>query len=203
MARNLNPRAKRNRRLGEKLTTHGEKAFSRRPYPPGQHGPKGAGRSSEYGIRLREKQKAQLVYGILERQFRKYVESARHKVGDTGQVLLHLLEFRLDNIVFRSGFAPSREAARQLVRHGHVTVNGRRVTIPSYTVRGNDLVGIHPTTKNRTIYGQLTKTLESYQAPTWIDLNKSQVTAKILGVPTIEEISSNINPQLIVEFYSR
>jgi len=203
MARNLKPRAKRARRIGEKLAVHGEKAFSRRPYPPGQHGPKGASRSSEYGIRLREKQKAQFVYGLLERQFRTYVEAARRRQGDTGEVLLQMLEFRLDSVVYRSGFAPSREAARQLVRHGHITVNNHRVTIPSYSVRIGDTVAIHATTKNRPMFGQLSKTLENVQPPVWLDLNRNQASVRILGAPTKEDASSTINPQLIVEFYSR
>lgn len=203
MARNLNPRTKRIRRIGEKLITHGEKAFSRRPYPPGVHGPKGQTRLSEYGIHLREKQKAQLIYGILERQFRRYVEKAKRRTGNTGEVLLRFLELRLDNVVYRAGFAPSREATRQLVRHGHVTVNGKRVTIPSYNVRVGDVVAIGERAKAKLLFQTLMKQIENYEPPVWISLEKQHLTATVAGEPGLEEAAPSINPQLIVEFYSR
>lgn len=203
MGRNLNPRTKRARRLGEKLITHGEKAFSRRPYPPGQHGPRGTGKTSEYGIRLREKQKAQLVYGILERQFRRYVSAARRQIGNTGELLLQLLELRLDNVVFRAGLAPSREAARQLVSHGHITVNGRRVNIPSYRVSVGQTIAIKQRSRP---HGQLSATqkqLEQYQPPSWLAVKASDMTATVQVTPTVEAQATPINMQLIVEFYSR
>lgn len=203
MGRNLNPRTKRIRRIGEKLISHGEKAFSRRPYPPGVHGPKGQTRLSEYGIRLREKQKAQLVYGILERQFRRYVEKAKRRTGNTAEVLLRFLELRLDNVVYRAGFASSREAGRQLVRHGHVMVNGKRVTIPSYHVRVGETVAIGERAKAKPLFQSLVKQLENYQAPAWITLEKQRLAAAIAGEPVLEEAAPGVNPQLIVEFYSR
>lgn len=203
MGRNLNPRAKRARRIGERLIAHGEKALSRRPYPPGQHGPKGASRISEYGVRLREKQKAQLIYGLLERQFRRYVGMAKRRVGDTGEFLLQLLEQRLDNMVYRGGFAISREAGRQLVRHGHILVNGKRVNQPSYHVLIGDLITFTKSAKNKPIFQACLKRLENFEPPAWIELDKSTATTKMTSVPTAPESAPNINPQLIVEFYSR
>lgn len=203
MSRNLNPRVKRQRRIGEKLFTHGEKSFSRRPYPPGQHGPKGSGKMSEYGIRLREKQKAQLTYGILERQFRTYFEKAKRKVGNTGEYLMQLLELRLDNVAFRAGFAKSRDGARQLIRHGHVSVNGKRVDIPSYQVRLNDVVSIHTNSKGKNGLQLALKDIENYEAPSWISLDKKQLAATVTATPTLDLAATNINAQLIIEFYSR
>lgn len=203
MGRNTSPRAKRSRRIGEKLITHGEKALSRRPYPPGQHGPKGAGRSSEYGVRLREKQKAQLVYGLLERQFRKYFEAAKRRTGNTGENLLQLLELRLDNVVFRAGFGGSHESARQLVRHAHITVNGKRVTIPSYQVKVGDTLAVGQSSQSRPMFQILVKQLENYQAPAWLELNRQAPSAKVISAPTTDDLGLTINPQLIVEFYSR
>lgn len=203
MGRNLLPRTKRNRRIGEKILTHGEKAFSRRSYPPGQHGPKGASRLSEYGIRLREKQKAQLMYGLLERQFRRYVNQARRQTGDTGLNLLQAFELRLDSIVYRAGFAPSHEAARQLVRHGKIMVNGRRVNFPSFAVHPGLVVSLIPGKNRDAMVQSIIKSLESYNAPEWMELDKAKAAAKILAVPTAENLASSLNPQLIVEFYSR
>ncbi|MBI4426453.1 MAG: 30S ribosomal protein S4 [Candidatus Kerfeldbacteria bacterium] len=203
MGRNLQPRTKRVRRIGEKLVTHGEKAFSRRPYPPGQHGPRGGGKISEYGIRLREKQKAQLVYGLLERQFRRYVVAARRQVGNTGELLLQTLELRLDNVVFRAGLAPSREAARQLVRHGHLTVNGRRVNIPSYQVRVGQTVAIDERSRQRTHFQTIQKQLENYQAPVWLSVDATAASAIVQSKPAATDVATPINTQLIVEFYSR
>ncbi len=203
MGRNLLPRTKRNRRIGEKILTHGEKAFSRRPYPPGQHGPKGTSRLSEYGIRMREKQKAQLMYGLLERQFRRYVNQARKQTGDTGLNLLQALELRLDSIVHRAGLAPSHEAARQLVRHGKVMANGRLVSFPSFAVRPGTIISLANGKKNNTSWQLIIKSLESFKAPEWMELDKSKATVKILTVPTAEDLASSLNPQLIVEFYSR
>ncbi|MBI4090227.1 MAG: 30S ribosomal protein S4 [Candidatus Kerfeldbacteria bacterium] len=203
MGRNLNPRTKRARRLGEKLITHGEKAFSRRPYPPGQHGPRGTGKTSEYGLRLREKQKAQLVYGILERQFRRYVSAARRRIGNTGELLLQLLELRLDNVVFRAGFAPSREAARQLVRHGHISVNGQPVNIPSFQVKPGQTVAIKQRAKP---HGQLVTTqkqLEHHQPPSWLKVSATDMTATVQALPAADDQAIPVNTQLIVEFYSR
>lgn len=203
MSRNLLPRTKRQRRIGEKLLSHGEKSFSRRPYPPGQHGPKGSGKLSEYGIRLREKQKAQLVYGLLERQFRTYVMHAKRKVGNTAEYLFQLLELRLDNIVFRMGLSRSRESARQIIGHGHIAVNGKRVTIPSYHVSLHDTVSIYQQSANRAGIQIAVKELENVQPPAWLELDKKSVTAKVKDIPTLDLNATSINPQLIVEFYSR
>lgn len=203
MARLITPRTKRERRIGEKIWSHGEKAFSRRSYPPGQHGPKGSSRQSEYGIRLREKQKAQLTYGLLERQFRSYVERAKRRTGDTGVTLLEMLERRLDNAVYRAGLAPSREAARQAVRHGHIAVNGRRVDIPSFMTKIGQVISIHPNRVERKLFSDLKKSLENYQAPSWLNVDKNALSATVLALPDPSESVANINTQLIVEFYSR
>lgn len=203
MSRNLNPRVKRQRRIGEKMFSHGEKSFGRRPYPPGQHGPKGSGKLSEYGIRLREKQKAQLIYGLLERQFSTYVARAKRKIGNTGEFLLQLLELRLDNLAFRAGFARSREGARQLIGHGHITVNGKRVDIPSYQTKINDVIAIKGTSSSKPGVQTMVKELENYEAPNWITLDKKKVTATVAALPTTDTAVTNITPQLIVEFYSR
>ncbi len=203
MGRNIAPRVKRQRRIGEKLFAHGEKSFSRRPYPPGQHGPKGSSKLSEYGVRLREKQKAQLTYGLLERQFRTYVEKAKRKTGNTVELLLQLLELRLDNVVFRAGFAKSREGARQLIRHGHITVNGRRVDIPSFHVKLNDAVALLMNSRSKSGIQIVGKEIENYEAPPWIALDKKSLAATVREVPATEASASLINLQLIVEFYSR
>ncbi len=203
MGRNLQSRTKRMRRIGEKIISHGEKAFSRRPYPPGQHGPKGTGRASEYAIRLREKQKAQLTYGMLERQFRRYVRSSKRIEGDTSANLIAMLEQRLDNVVFRAGFAASREAARQLIRHGHVRVNGKRVDIPSYAVDLQRIVSLAADGRRTTFAEGVRKYLENYTAPAWISVDAPKLTATVQAKPTIEDVGTGINLQLIVEFYSR
>jgi small subunit ribosomal protein S4 len=203
MGRNISPRVKRQRRIGEKLFAHGEKSFGRRPYPPGQHGPKGSSKLSEYGVRLREKQKAQLTYGLLERQFRTYVAKAKRKTGNTVELLLQLLELRLDNIVYRAGFAKSREGARQLIRHGHIAVNGRRVDVPSFQAKLNDVVALHENSRSKAGVQIVIKEIENYEAPSWITLDKKSMTATVREVPALDASATNINLQLIVEFYSR
>ena len=203
MGKNLAPRVKRQRRIGEKLFTHGEKSFSRRPYPPGQHGPKGSSKLSEYGVRLREKQKAQMTYGLLERQFRTYVAKAKRKTGNTVELLLQLLELRLDNIVFRAGFAKSREGARQLIRHGHIAVNGRRVDIPSFQAKVHDAVALHENSRSKSVVQIITKEIENYEAPPWIALDATSLIATVREIPALDASATNINLQRIVEFYSR
>jgi len=203
MGKNLAPRVKRQRRIGEKLFTHGEKSFSRRPYPPGQHGPKGSSKLSEYGVRLREKQKAQMTYGLLERQFRTYVAKAKRKTGNTVELLLQLLELRLDNIVFRAGFAKSREGARQLIRHGHIAVNGRRVDIPSFQAKVHDAVALHENSRSKSVVQIITKEIENYEAPPWIALDTTSLIATVREIPALNASATNINLQRIVEFYSR
>jgi small subunit ribosomal protein S4 len=177
-------------------------AIERRNYPPGQHG-QARPRFSNFGIQLREKQKVKRIYGVLERQFRKTVHDAERMRGVPGENLLALLERRLDNVVYRLGFVTSRDEGRQLVRHGHFTVNGRRVTIPSYRVRQGDEVGLSPRGKKAArIVGAL-EALEARTVPSWVEIDKSSQIGRITGNPVREEITLPIQEQLIVELYSR
>lgn len=205
MARRIGPRMKLSRRYGAALfnTAKEAKVLQRRNYPPGQHGPAASGRISEYGLQLREKQKAKIMYGLLERQFRKYFMEARIQTGDTGFTLLQFLELRLDNVVYRLGWATTRAQARQLVSHRHMTVNDRVVNIPSYRVRAGDRIGIRSHSTGKAIFATLAKSLENYEAPSWLELDKTALTGKILSLPDAVHVERNLAPQLIVEFYSR
>lgn len=177
-------------------------AIERRPYPPGQHG-QGRIKFSEYGIQLREKQKVKRIYGLLEAQFRLYYDRASRRKGKTGENLLMALEQRLDNVVFRMGFADTRAEARQLVRHAHVTVNGRKVNIPSYQVRVGDKIAIRE--KSRKI-GRIQQSLEAVDRrgfPSWIEVDKEKFEGLFKGLPVREELTLPIQEQLIVELYSK
>ena len=208
MARYLKSVCRLCRRENEKLFLKGERCFSdkcsfeRRPYPPGQHGQRRI-KFSEYGLRLREKQKARRVYGILERQFRKYFAMADQQKGVTGENLLKILERRLDNVVYRMGFSVTRAEARLLVRHNHVMVNDRRVNIPSYLIKEGDTVSIRE--KNRSML-KIKSALESTERkgfPAWVDVNSQEMKGVYKNIPTKEDLGPMINEQLIVEFYSR
>lgn len=208
MARYIGPACKLCRREGEKLFLKGDRcytdkcAYDRRPYPSGQHGQRRT-KVTEYGIRLREKQKVRRIYGILERQFRKYFAEADRVKGVTGENLLQLLERRLDNVCFRLGFATTRADARQLVRHAHVLVNGKPVSIPSYLVKKGDKVTLHA---RSTQLGRVTMSLEAVDrrgVPEWLELDKGTQTGTIRDLPVREAITLPIKEQLIVEFYSR
>ena len=202
MARYTGPRTKKSRRYGVPLFGP-HKALERRNYPPGMHGDKGRRKQSEYATALGEKQKLRLMYGLLEKQFRRYYEIALQRRGVTGETLLQLLETRLDNVVFHLGFGNTRAAARQLVGHGHVTVNGRKVSIPSYALKINDVISI----KNNNVSRQLaTKSLEistSRSVPDWMSLNKEEFKGTVMRIPTRDEIQPIANEQAVVEFYSR
>jgi small subunit ribosomal protein S4 len=175
--------------------------IERRPYPPGQHG-RGRIRESEYLLQLREKQKARRIYGLLEKQFRNlYAEAARQK-GITGENLLRMLELRVDNIVFRSGFASSRNQARQLVRHGHVSVNGRRVTIPSYTMRKGDVLELRPKAKQMIVIRHNIDTLDR-TVPQWLEVTVADHKAIVRELPLRAQIEIPVREQLIVELYSK
>lgn len=196
------------RREGMKLFLKGERCYSekcsveRRQYPPGQHG-QGRSKFSEYGLQLREKQKVKRIYGVLERQFRRYFDMASRKKGVTGEVLIQLLERRMDNMVYRFGFAASRAEARQLVLHNHFLVNGKKVNIPSYLVRPGDTITLkEKSRKNPKIVGNL-EVAESRGIPAWLELNKEQFTGKVKALPARNEITMPIQEQLIVELYSR
>ncbi|MEN6411272.1 MAG: 30S ribosomal protein S4 [Veillonellales bacterium] len=208
MARYTGPVCRQCRREGVKLYLKGDKcysdkcAFSKRGYGPGQHG-QGRKKVSEYGIQLREKQKARRVYGILERQFRNYFAKAEHQKGITGENLLIMLERRLDNVVYRLGFAFSRSQARQLVRHGHFTVNGRRVNIPSYLVKADDVVQIHESSKESPLIKEIAEGLSQKTVASWLEMSAQDMSGKVVRYPTREEIDIPIQEHLIVELYSR
>lgn len=205
MARKIGPRIKLSRRYGIALfgTAKEAKILGRRGFPPGQHGQEGNKRLSGYGLQLREKQKAKLIYGVLERQFRKYFEEVLAQKGDTGELLVQNLERRLDNVVYRLGLAQTRSQARQIVTHGHMQVNGKPVNIPSYRVRVGEVISIRPQSRNKKYFEPVVKTIETYTAPGWLELDKGALTGKILNLPTKDDTDRSIDLQLIVEFYSR
>jgi small subunit ribosomal protein S4 len=208
MARYIGPACKLCRREGEKLFLKGERcytdkcAFDRRPYPPGQHGQRRT-KVTEYGIRLREKQKVRRIYNVLERQFRRYFAEADRVKGVTGENLLALLERRLDSVAYRIGFAATRSDGRQLVRHGHVKVNGKVVSIPSFLVKPNDVITVHERSKDFTRLAGALEAVERRGVPEWLELNKETKTATVRSMPVREAITLPIREQLIVEFYSR
>jgi small subunit ribosomal protein S4 len=171
--------------------------------PPGQHGGKSHRAVSEFGKHLLEKQKVRFFYGLSETQFKKYFKKAEKKVGVTGDFLIQDLECRLDNVVYRLGFAPSRRAARQLVGHGHFLVNGIRVNIPSYRVKINDVIVIRPSSFKNKYFQALVENIKKHKSPSWISFNTQTLEAKISGLPTIEEVSLPYNLQLITEYYSK
>lgn len=202
MARYTGPTTRLSRRFGQPLFG-ATKAYEKRPYGPGQHGAKIRRKISEYAVGLNEKQKLRYVYGLLERQFRRTFEIAKRERGVTGERFLQLLETRLDSVVYLVGFAKSRAAARQLVNHGHVRVNGRKVDIASYSVQPGDEVEIKNAATSRQI---ATRNLEESRArvvPGWLALNTDAYKAVVNRLPTREEMEQGINEQLIVEFYSR
>ncbi len=202
MARYTGPKVKKARAFGEAITAKDAKILMKRNYGPGQHG-QGKGRVSEYGTQLKEKQKAKWTYGILERQFRKYFEEASKKKGITGDALLQILESRLDNIVYRLGFAETRAQARQIVSHGFMTVNGKKVNIPSYRTKVGDVIAIAENKRKSKYIEQLKAKLKNVKTQEWVSTNEDQLSGKVLSVPTAEQIDNRINTQLIVELYSR
>lgn len=202
MARYTGPKSKIARRFRDPIFGP-DKALDRRSYGPGQHGPskRRGGKQSEYSIQLGEKQKAKYTYGILEKQFSNMFERASRMKGITGENLLQLCEARLDNTVYRLGVAPSRRAARQLVSHRHITVNGELVNIPSYTLKVGDVVGVREKSKSlEAISSSLSSNSKKYD---WLDWNSSDMSGKVLSVPSREMIPENIKEQLIVELYSK
>jgi small subunit ribosomal protein S4 len=178
-------------------------AIERRGYPPGQHGGRRARRTLGYGLQLREKQKVKRIYGVLERQFRNYFEEADRQKGITGENLLVMLERRLDNAVYSLGFAASRAQARQLVRHGHVQVDGKKVTIPSFQVRAEQTVAIKEASRKNDFVRASVETARGRGVPDWLELDAESYSGKVLRVPTREDIKLPIQEQLIVELYSR
>ncbi|ABU60033.1 MULTISPECIES: 30S ribosomal protein S4 [Roseiflexus] len=206
MARYIGPVGKISRRLGIGITEKGQRILAKRPFPPGQHGPSARRRQvSDYGLQLLEKQKARYIYGVLERQFRRIFEKAQRFPGETGAYLLILLERRLDNVVYRLGFATTRAQARQLVTHGHITVNGRKTNIPSYTVRVGETIAVRPESRRRMYFKNLVESgaLAKHKAPDWLRLNPADLSGEVVAMPRREDAEPGINEQLIVEFYSR
>jgi len=208
MARYTGPVCKLCRREGIKLFLKGEKCFTnctieKRPQPPGPHGQRRGRKVSDFGLQLREKQKARRLYGVLERQFRRHFEEAERRPGVTGENLLQVLEMRLDNAVYRLGLADSRAQARQLVRHGHVNVNGRKVDVPSYICKPGDEISVRETSRGNEFFQTMQPQLARKQIAGWMELNTGTITGRILRIPSRDELDLNLNEQLIVEYYSR
>lgn len=213
MSKTIGPACRLCRREGDKLFLKGDRcasdkcAFARRSFVPGQHGKEGQfkrrNRSSDYLVQLREKQKARRMYGVMEAQFRRYYEQALHTRGLTGQVLLQLLESRLDNVVYRLGYAKSRAQARVLVAHGHFNVNGRRVDVPSMVLQPGDEVEVRAVSRKRAYFRDLKAANEHVSLPAWINRDLEALTGKVLKRPDRADIDAKLNEQLIVEYYSR
>lgn len=208
MARYIGALCRICRREGEKLFLKGDRCYTekcaveRRKYPPGQHG-QGYRKLSDYGVQLREKQKVRKMYGIQERQFRTYFYEAERKKGITGEVLLQLIESRLDTIVFRMGFAPNRRRARQIIGHGHIFVNGKNVNLPSYSIREGDLVEIKESSRDMPeIVDSLSKS-EHRGIPGWVEVDAANFRGKVIHIPSRDEIQLPVQEQLIVELYSK
>ena len=204
MARYTGPVGKVSRRLNLGITEKGQRILSKRPFPPGQHGPNAKRRKvSEYGVRLVEKQKARFMYGVLERQFRNIFDRARRMPGETGENLFSLLERRLDNVVYRMGMATTRAQARQLVNHGHVTVNGVKTDIPSFTVKVGELIAVKDGSRKLTYFQNVSAAGGSGgRIPAWISLEPNDMAARVVSLPTREDAEQGIRAQLIVEHYS-
>ena len=209
MARYTGPVCKLCRREGMKLLLKGSRCLSdkcavnRRPKPPGQHGDKRPRKPTEYGLQLREKQKMRKVYGILERQFRKHFEEAARRTGPTGDILLQVLEMRLDNVIYRLGFGDSRPQSRQLVRHGHFNVNGRKTDIPSYICKAGDVITVVDSSRNKEYFKLIGEQLAKQRTQEWLSLDARQLSARIISVPARDQIDTQVEVQLIVEYYSR
>lgn len=205
MARNLTSPSKLSRREGIALHPKAVKTMTRRSYIPGDHGQARRQRPSDYGMQLREKQKVKRMYGLLERQFRRFVSRAEKQSGIAGENLLKLLERRLDNAVYRAGFATSRQQARQLVGHGHIRLNGKKATIPSMLVSPGDIITIKDSSARNSYFAALSAQLADKPGDTasWLSLNAKKLEAKVTGEPLREELDASIAEQLIIEYYSR
>jgi len=209
MAKYTGPVCRLCRREGLKLFLKGDRCYSnkcaieRRSYAPGMHGQNRGKKPSEFGLQLREKQKARRVYGVLERQFRGYFDKATRQKGMTGENLLRLLERRLDNVVYRLGFAASRAEARQMVTHGHITVNGKRVNIPSYLVNVGEVISIKESSRDIPRIKEMAEIIKDRTVPAWLSLDVNTLSGTVIKLPAREEIQVPIEEQLIVEKYSR
>ncbi|WP_456446579.1 30S ribosomal protein S4 [Deinococcota bacterium DY0809b] len=209
MGRYIGPVCRLCRREGVKLYLKGDRCYSpkcaieRRPYAPGQHGQRRARRPSDYAVRLREKQKMRRIYGISEKQFRNLFEEASKRKGVTGTVFLRLLESRLDNVVYRLGIASSRKQARQLVRHGHIAVNDRKVTVPSYRVRPGDVVAVTEAGKKIGAIQANVEAAKGRNTGPWLEFDPEKMVGKFLRLPEREDLALPVNEQLVIEYYSR
>jgi small subunit ribosomal protein S4 len=209
MARYRDARCRLCRREGIRLYLKGERCYTdkcaieERAYPPGDHGRNRRTRETAYGLQLREKQKAKRIYGVLERQFRRYFEMASRRKGRTGEALLQILESRLDNIVFRLAMATSRSQSRQIVRHGHIHVNGRTVDIPSYLVKPGDVITLRPASKVKKYVGETMENRRKTEDQPWLEVVDKERTGRVLQLPSREEIKIPVNEQMIVELYSK
>lgn len=204
MARYTGPRTKKSRSFGESIFKAVDKAFEKRKYPPGQHGTSKRRKSgSDYGVQLKEKQKVKYTYGLLERQFRNLFDTASRRKGVTGEVLLQLLEARLDNTVYRLGIAPTRRAARQLVSHRHIVVNGILTNIPSYTLRPGDVVSVRAKSQGNIAIVDSVSKKSDVRKFGWLEFSADTMTGKFMAYPERAQIPENINEQLIVELYSK
>ncbi|MDH3744165.1 MAG: 30S ribosomal protein S4 [Acidobacteriota bacterium] len=209
MARYTGPVCRLCRRERMKLFLKGDRCFKekcaieRRGYPPGQHGQRRGRRQMGYGIQLREKQKVKRIYGVLEKQFRSYFKRAEQRKGITGETLLSMLERRLDNVVYSLGFASSRAQARQLIRHGHILLDGRKNTIPSYQVRVEQEIAVKEASRKNDFIRSSVETARGRGIPTWLELDPDTFTGKVIALPSRDEIKLPVEEQLIVELYSR
>lgn len=209
MARNLSPQCKQCRREGEKLFLKGDRCYSskcgivKRNFAPGMHGAKNKQKMSDYGLQLREKQKAKRTYGILEKQFRNYYLHAAKKIGNNTELMWQFLEMRLDNIVYRAGFAASRKLARQLVLHNHFLVNGKRCNVPSYQVAVGTKIAVKSNYLKKKYWQEALKNLENKEIPLWLQVDKKGLTFSVKAIPKEADIKQNIAMNLIIEYYSR
>lgn len=209
MGRNIDAKCKECRRAGQKLFLKGERclgpkcAIIKRNYPPGFHGPKGKKRLSDYGSQLQEKQNAKRLYGLSEKQFRLTFEKASKKTGDAGKNFLRALEMRLDNTVYRLGWGGSRSQARQLVTHGHFTVNGRKTDIPSFAVKVGQIIKVKKNSQANRYFKNTDEKLKKADRPSWVSFDLKDLSAKILHEPKDTDLPQNLNAQVIVEYYSK
>ncbi len=205
MARNLTPIAKLSRREGVQLHPKAAKALTRRAYAPGQHGQARRPKPSDYAVQLREKQKVKRLYGVMEKQFRRYVNEAIRRDGVAGENLLGILERRLDNVAYRLGFAPSRQAARQIVSHAHLRVNDKKVDVPSYQVRPGDVITVKTGSQKNVYFTSLTESLKDtpVEQPSWLKADHKKLIGTVTGLPLRADSDQHIEEQLIIEYYSR
>jgi len=209
MGRNIDSKCKQCRRIGEKLFLKGDRcstpkcAMVKRNYAPGFHGPKGHKRLSDYGLQLQEKQKAKKYYGLLEKQFRLTYAKASREKGDAGKNFLRLLETRLDNVIYRLGWASSRAQARQLVNHGHFLVNGRKASIPSFIVKEGQIIKIRKSSQSNHFFRNVGEKIKKADRPSWLNFDTTDLSAKILHEPKDTDLPQNINVPMIIEYYSK